>query len=187
MTTFPIRAVLLVSAILSLLIATGFHWVPAQADHPVVAAARLTIPSIDVDTAIVNVGLTVEGDMAVPDSTVDVGWFSLGTRPGETGSAVIAGHNYWDHRAAVFDRLDQLNIGDVVFATDSNGVSTSFVVRDMRLYDPSDAAPEVFESENGIHLNLITCSGSWDPSTQSFTKRLVVFTDKEVKSGSARD
>jgi LPXTG-site transpeptidase (sortase) family protein len=139
--------------------------------------ARLTISSIGVDAVIRDMGLTPDGDMAVPDSTVDVGWFGLGIRPGQQGSAVIGGHNRWDNVSAVFERLDQLQAGDVVSVTDLQGVSSHFVVREMRTYNPTDDATEIFSTSGGVHLNLITCSGVYDPSTKTYTKRLVVFTD----------
>ena len=47
----------------------------------------------------------------------------------------------------------------------------------MKTYDATDTNAGIFESEKGSHLNLITCSGDWDPITMNYTKRLVVFTD----------
>lgn len=147
------------------------------APKKIIRESRLLIPRINVDTNIKNMGLTSDGAMAVPDSNSSVGWYSLGTRPGEVGSAVIGGHNRWNKRAAVFVRLDQLVKGDLVSIVDAQGVSMSFVVRETRTYNPTDDGTSVFLSKSGAHLNLITCSGVWDPSTQSYTTRLVVFTD----------
>jgi len=71
-------------------------------------SARLIIPTIRVNAAIQEMGLTPDGAMAVPNNTIDVGWFEPGTHPGEVGSAVIGGHNRWGHRDAVFSHLDEL-------------------------------------------------------------------------------
>jgi LPXTG-site transpeptidase (sortase) family protein len=139
--------------------------------------ARLAIPSLNVDAVIKDMGFTPSGAMAVPSNSVDVGWFSPGTRPGAMGSAVIGAHNLWDGVAGVFDNLDRLKIGDVMSVTDANGVSFAFVVREMRTYAPTDSGADIFNSPGGVHLNLITCSGVWDPSTKSYNKRLVIFTD----------
>ncbi|MES2087538.1 MAG: class F sortase [Patescibacteria group bacterium] len=141
-------------------------------------AARLKIPKITVDASIIDMGLTENGAMAVPNNRVNVGWFSLGTRPGQTGSAVIGAHNRWNSQDGVFAHLDQLEIGDIVSIVDTSGISISFVVRDFKMYDATDThTNDIFESENGAHLNLITCSGDWDPATKSFAKRLIIFTD----------
>lgn len=144
---------------------------------PEISGVHLKIPTIGVDAVVKDMGLTTDGAMAVPGNRVDVGWFSLGTRPGDMGSAVIGGHNVWDSGAGVFAHLDQLKKGDVVFVVDTKGASTSFVVRDMRTYDATDNNTGIFDSKSGVHLNLITCSGTFDPLTKSYTKRLVVFMD----------
>ncbi|MFA5996458.1 MAG: class F sortase [Candidatus Paceibacterota bacterium] len=143
--------------------------------------ARLTIPSIGVDTALESVGLTPKGAMDVPTGPVNAAWFSLGPRPGEEGSAVIAGHYGWkDGLPAVFDNLSALQRGDTVYVEDENGVRTAFVVRELRIYGEYEDVPEVFGSLDGkAHLNLVTCGGAWNTVSRSYAKRLVVFADKE--------
>ncbi len=138
--------------------------------------AHLIIPKIKVNAVVQDMGMTAQGAMAVPANRVDVGWFSLGTRPGMTGSAVIGGHNYWNG-TGVFVHLNQLKKGDTLTVVDAKGVSTSFVVREIRTYDATDTHSGIFQSLSGVHLNLITCSGVWNPLTRSYTKRLVIFTD----------
>ena len=142
---------------------------------------HLTIQKINVDALVEYMGLTPQGAMAVPKGPVDVGWYSLGPRPGEVGSAVLAGHEGWkDAQPAVFDTLHTLSKGDSVSVEDDKGVTISFVVREIRTYNQIADASSVFGSTDGkAHLNLITCEGVWDPSTKTYANRLVVFTDKE--------
>jgi LPXTG-site transpeptidase (sortase) family protein len=141
---------------------------------------RLTIPSIKVNAAIKYVGLTSTGAMATVNSRADVAWFDLGPRPGELGSAVIAGHRGHSPRTpTVFDHLNELRAGDIIYVQDAKGKTMSFVVRESRVYPPGARAPEVFSSASGAHLNLITCEGSWDKSLAGFTKRIVIFTDRQ--------
>jgi len=67
---------------------------------------RLTIPTIDVDTSIVALGLTSDGAMDIPKSISEVAWYNLGPRPGENGSAVVAGHYGWNNSVpAVFNNV----------------------------------------------------------------------------------
>ncbi len=139
--------------------------------------SHLIIPEIHVNATIKSLGETSAGAMAVPANRTDVGWFNLGAIPGETGSAVIGGHNYWNG-SGVFARLDELVAGDSLSVVDAKGVLTTFVVRETRLYKPTDDATDIFTSDSGSHLNLITCAGVWDTSTKSYTKRLVVFADE---------
>ncbi len=142
---------------------------------------RLTIRKITVDANIEHLGLTPQGAMAVPEGSADVGWYALGPRPGEEGSAVIAGHEGWkDAKPAVFDTLHTLSKGDIVSVEDEKGVITSFVVREIRTYSQTEDTSNVFGSTDGkAHLNLITCEGVWDPIKKTYANRLVVFTDKE--------
>lgn len=141
--------------------------------------ARLKISGIGVDTSIKPVGLTVDGDMAIDDSIDSVAWYQAGPRPGEKGSAVIAGHYGWkDGQASIFNELHTLKAGDSVTVYDEKQVETSFIVREIRGYDPEADATEVFRSNDGkVHLNLITCIGTWNNSLQTYSKRLVVFAD----------
>lgn len=138
---------------------------------------RLKIPKINVDAAIKSVGITPKGEMEAPNNTVDVAWFALGPRPGEKGSAVIAGHLVGENReAGVFSNLYKLNAGDKLYVKDNKGKSIIFTVRETHTYNPG-YADDVFSSSDSAHLNLITCDGIWDGAKKSYTKRLVVFAD----------
>jgi sortase (surface protein transpeptidase) len=142
---------------------------------------RLRIPVIGVDAAIEQVGITAAWSMEAPQKPGDAGWFSMGPRPGETGSSIIAGHYGWKNGIpAAFDRLHSLVLGDKIFVEDRTGTTTVFVVREIRVYGESDDASAIFGSSDGkAHLNLITCEGVWNKASKSYSGRLVVFTDKE--------
>lgn len=143
---------------------------------------RLMIPAIGADALIESLGLTPEGIMDSPEGPANAGWYNLGVHPGEIGSAVIDGHSGWkDDIPAVFDNLHKLEPGDKIYIEDNKGVITTFVVRESRTYDPEADASEVFFSnDDGAHLNLITCNGVWNEATQSSSKRLVIFADKDM-------
>jgi LPXTG-site transpeptidase (sortase) family protein len=142
---------------------------------------RLKIPKIGVDAAVVHVGVTPEGAMDVPKGPAEVAWFDLGPRPGQAGSAVISGHYGWkDNISAAFDDLHKLQKGDRIYVEDKEGVTTTFVVSRSRMYGQNEDASAVFGSSDGkAHLNLITCSGTWNKAEKSYSNRLVVFADKE--------
>lgn len=138
---------------------------------------RLVIPAINVNADIVQLGVTVSGAMDVPSNAVDVGWFKLGYRPGEKGSAVVSGHfDGKNGEPAVFTDLHKLKKGDKLFIEDDTGKSIIFIVRESRIYDPG-YAEEVFSTNDNAHLNLITCDGVWDGMKKSYSKRLVIFAD----------
>ncbi|MCK9361153.1 class F sortase [Patescibacteria group bacterium] len=138
------------------------------------------IPSVRVNAMVRYVGLTPDGYMGVPKLPRDAAWYMLGPKPGERGSAVIAGHvNWWYGATGVFQHLKKLKAGDTIVVQDSLGEDISFVVRKTREYHPEDDATDVFYSFDGkAHLNLVTCAGVWDRLTGAYSKRLVVFADK---------
>ena len=143
---------------------------------------RVMIPEIDVDARVENVGLTSDGDMDAPKKPEDIAWYEPGPRPGEVGSAVLAGHyGTWENGdQGVFNDLHTLQKGDEISVEDGRGTTTTFVVRESRRFDPEADASAVFFSDDGkSHLNLITCEGDWDKTSQSYSKRLVVFADKK--------
>jgi len=142
---------------------------------------RLYIPKLGIDASVEYVGITDKGILDAPKDPARVAWFKDGPRPGEVGNAVIDGHFGWiDDVPAVFDNLRLLVKGDRVSVYDEKGRETAFVVRELKIYGEYDDASEVFTSRDGqAHLNLITCEGLWDESTQKYAGRLVVSTDKE--------
>jgi sortase (surface protein transpeptidase) len=142
---------------------------------------NIKIPSIKVDAVIEKVGLKTDGSMGVPKQPLDAGWYELGPRPGEIGSAAIDGHVNWYYGATgVFADLRKVKPGDKITVQDDKGAIISFVVRGSRMYAAAADATDVFKSSDGkAHLNLITCDGVWDKNAKQYSKRLVIFADKE--------
>ncbi|TRZ53578.1 class F sortase [bacterium] len=145
---------------------------------------RLKIPKINVDTKLEYVGLTSAGSVGIPEDPFNGAWFDVGPRPGEKGNAIITGHFGWKNGiSAVFDNLYKLSKGDKIYIEDAAGTTTVFVVTESRSYNPNAGASFVFISSDGkSHLNLITCEGTWNKSQKSYSKRLVIFSDKEEKT-----
>ncbi len=142
---------------------------------------HLKIPRINVDAMVGHAGITSDGIMDVPKNPAYVAWFELGPWPGEKGSSVIDGHFGWKNNTpAVFDDLHLLQKGDKVYVEDEEGKSISFVVHEVRMYGENEDASDIFASADGkAHLNLITCGGVWNRVSKTYSRRLVVFTDKE--------
>lgn len=141
--------------------------------------ARILIPSINVDAAVEFLGIARNGDMAVPDGSINVGWYKYGPIPGDRGSSVIAGHVVGlKGEPGVFFNLDNLQAGALVQVVDAKGQSASFTVQHTESFDQTQQPADIFSSTSGTHLNLITCTGDWDALSSHYLKRLVVFTNK---------
>lgn len=139
----------------------------------------LSIPKLGVNAAVEAVGQDSTGRMDVPQGVFNVGWYSLGYKPGEKGNAVMAGHlDTTTGAPAVFYYLNQLSVGDQVIVSDRNGRELTFEVTGARSY-LFDQVPlqEIFGPSDKPRLNLITCTGVWNRGTSNYTNRLVVFTE----------
>ncbi len=143
---------------------------------------RLLIPKINVDAAIEGMGVTAQGDMDSPDGPDNTGWYKLGPKPGEIGSAVIDGHFGWkENKPAVFDKLHTLVKGDQVIVKDEANNTFTFTITELRTFGPNDDAADVFKSsDSASHLNLVTCQGVWNKDLKSYSTRLVVFADLKL-------
>lgn len=160
--------------------AASFHKEKVEPVDPFDLPVRLRIPKLNVDVPISEVGLTPEGDMQAPSGAQNVGWYKFGARPGNVGSAVLAGHyGLWRNGAAsVFDELHTLNQGDVLYVEDAQGATVVFTVRELQTYSQHETVRNVFDaSDSKPHLNLVTCKGTWNENQQTYSDRLVVFAD----------
>lgn len=141
--------------------------------------SRLIIPDLRIDTIIESVGRTQDGAMESPSNFRDVAWYKEGARPGEDGSAVVAGH--LDNAlgmSGVFKNLDTLSTGSYVYVQTALNEEMRFRVMRVAEY-PYDEVPtrELFDKDGGIYLNLITCSGSWLREHKTYDHRFIVYTE----------
>ncbi len=140
---------------------------------------RIRIPAIKVDAKIQNVGLDPDGSVGAPKGPTDAGWYYSGAFPGATGAAVIDGHSGWVRNTpAAFDRLGEVHVGDNIYVEDQKGIVSAFVVRKLAKFGQyQDTSAIMTSKDGGSHLNLITCSGTWDPTKHLYSDRTVVFSD----------
>lgn len=145
------------------------------------APYTLSIQRIGVKAPVLPVGLTEDNDMDINDDMHTTAWYKYGPKPGEIGSAVIAGHYGWrDGQGSIFNNLHSLKRGDELSVRDESDKVITFVVKELRRYAMDADASDVFTStDNTAHLNLITCDGAWNASRQTYSDRLVVFTDRK--------
>lgn len=146
------------------------------------APVRIEIPKLSITTPVIPAGLTKDNAMDIGKDIEKTAWYKLGPKPGEKGSAVIAGHYGWiNGQGAVFNNLHTLQAGDKLSVYDEKGLIVNFVVRETRKYGLGADAIDVFKStDEKAHLNIITCNGSWNYSHQTYSDRLVVFSDLEM-------
>lgn len=137
----------------------------------------LSIPKLGVETSVEPVGQDSEGRMDVPKDVRNVSWYQLGVKPGEMGSAVLAGHyDNPDGSPSVFYSIGSLKAGDEILVTNGSNQTHSFTVEEIRSFkDASFPSNLVFLQNDAKRLNLITCSGVWNKVEKNYSDRLVVF------------
>jgi LPXTG-site transpeptidase (sortase) family protein len=163
----------------------------AQASKPIIqnrvsviaTPVNLKISKIGVDTTMAAVGVDAKGNMDIDENPKQAAWYKLGAKPGEEGSAVIAGHYGWKNGvSSVFNDLHMLVKGDKFSTVGEDGKVMTFVVTRLATYAPDQDATNVFRSDDGkAHLNLVTCQGAWNNSQSTYSERLVVFSDLVVQ------
>ncbi|MET9255528.1 class F sortase [Streptomyces sp. NPDC003717] len=151
---------------------------PGAAALPRSRPVRLTVPGIAVDAPFTDLTLAANGQLQPPPAadTNLVGWYAKGAAPGETGTAVIAGHVDTKTSAAVFARLDQLQKGDVFQVLRADGRKASFTVDSLETF-AKDAFPSrrVYADADRPEVRLITCAGDYDRQAKDYKDNLVVF------------
>lgn len=146
---------------------------PRRGPRPV----GLTIGAIGVRAPIVPVGVEAgSSHVQVPSDVHVVGWYRFGPPPGAGGSAVLLGHvDSWTQGPGVFFRLRELEPADVITVTFANGSESPFQVVARRSYPKTGLPSKLFERKGPSILVLVTCGGSFDQSTRSYSDNIVVF------------
>jgi LPXTG-site transpeptidase (sortase) family protein len=136
---------------------------------------RVQIPSLHINASVEEVGQNGGGHMAAPKHFDTVAWYKLGSRPGDAGNAIIAGHlNNSLGLSGVFEQLSTIQLGSEIIVS-GEGREIRYIVREMHVYGANDApASAIFSASGPSRLILITCDGAWDAGVRSYDKRLVV-------------
>lgn len=145
-------------------------WRPAMPD-------KLSIPSISLREVPTQVGLTRGGDLEVPSSVQQIGWYRGGRMPGQPGNAIFTGHT-WSAGDGVFDRLSELSEEDVIYINTAYGRQT-YRVRSVGSLNPDEfekSAPDIYRTRGYPGLILMTC-GDWNASSSEYESTIVVFAE----------
>jgi hypothetical protein len=148
---------------------------PSPAPVPGLRPTDVSLPTLGVRSALVDLDVDPDGALAVPADPDVAGWFVGGAVPGEPGPAVIAGHVDSRSGPAVFHRLDELRAGDVAEVTRSDGRTVTYRVVTVASF-PKAAFPtaRVYGPTPRPELRLITCGGDFDRRSRHYEDNVVV-------------
>ncbi|HUW78508.1 MAG TPA: class F sortase [Candidatus Nanopelagicaceae bacterium] len=135
---------------------------------------RIQIPSLNLDSRLMKLGLLKNGSLQVPPTAFPAGWYTGSPTPGEMGPSIIAGHIDWNG-PGVFYNLNKMRLGDRISIARADGSTASFVVTRMASFLKRDFPTEaVYGDLNHPGLRLITC-GDYDFTRHKYIRDLVVF------------
>ncbi len=143
------------------------------------APTLLSIPSIGVSSALLQVGQTTAGSLQVPTPGPDydrAAWYRYSPSPGSLGPAVIVGHvDSSGGGPSVFFRLGGLKPRDTVSVTRADGSIADFVVDGVRRFRKADFPTAlVYGNTSNAALRLITCGGPFDASVGHYRDNVIV-------------
>lgn len=136
----------------------------------------IVIESVQINAAIVPLGVDKDGSLDVPESWTEAGWYKDGANPGEKGNMIINGH-YDDNfgRPAAFWGLKNVHTGDKVSIVDRFGRKYEYQITSQMLVGINDPnRSKIYDDGNGAEITLITCGGVWIPGIATYDKRLVL-------------
>jgi sortase (surface protein transpeptidase) len=149
---------------------------------PILAASdpvRLTIPAIDVNSVITQLGLNPDHTVQVPPLGEDsyAGWYKYSPTPGQLGPSIILGHvDSAQYGPGVFFRLGALRQRDrIEVARADHSIATFEVERVVEYSKNHFPTLEVYGNTDHAALRLITCGGRFNLSAHSYDDNIVAY------------
>ncbi|MHB8613772.1 MAG: class F sortase [Candidatus Dormibacteraceae bacterium] len=148
--------------------------VSATALIPTAPPVQLLIPILNVHRPVEAVGVSRYGFMNLPSNGWNAGWYRGGPVPGAPGDAVIEGHAGYPDQPMLFGKLGSLRRGDQIVVILADKSRRLFEVVSTTSVAVGVAPPGMGDANGSPRLTLITCTGSFDATTFSYSRRLVV-------------
>ncbi len=148
---------------------------PTPSDAPI---TRLVIPKYAIDAPVQVKGVDANNVMVSQDGPTNVAWYDFSAKPGHGANAVFSGHvDYIDYGPAVFWHLGDLVAGDTVEVHLEDGTIYTYSVDSLHVVSSSPTQDELLDILGATTedvITMITCSGTFDASTDQYDQRTVV-------------
>ncbi|MFF1919707.1 class F sortase [Streptomyces sp. NPDC058221] len=138
---------------------------PSGSEKSAPPPARIAIPSLGINSAVMRLGLNADRTVEVPpaDKGMTAGWYTGSSAPGRPGAAVLIGHNDTRFGKAVFHDLKKIKKGADIAVRDERGTEVHFKVTSRETASKKEFPTErVYGHTDTRALRLITCDGSFD-------------------------
>ena len=111
-------------------------------------------PKIQIPRTRIN--LTIYSEMSVKNMEKGVVILSTDNGLNQPGNTVISGHNYVNGR--LFSNNDKIQVGDLIYITDSSGQKITYSVYNKYLTNPNDANYMIRDTGGAKEISLTTCT-----------------------------
>lgn len=137
---------------------------------------KIELPTIDAEGCVVQVGIDQSNAIAVPGNIHLAGWYTNSPLPGEKGVSIIDGHVSGKYVDGIFKRLKDLREGDVFQLQYGDKSIKKFKVLTTGSYSVEETTKKMYLQNPGVErqLNLITCGGPFDNTSQQYQKRILI-------------
>jgi len=136
----------------------------------------LDIEGTDIDVKVIDVGITDDDEMEIPDSFHEAGWYRYGPAPGApAGNAVLAAHIDIGTEAMPFARLKDVEIGTIITVGREDGSRVTYRVTAVR-NEPKVSldTEELFRRDGDPQLVIVTCGGAWLSDREDYEDNVVL-------------
>jgi LPXTG-site transpeptidase (sortase) family protein len=141
----------------------------------------LYIDKLDIAARILPMGVNGDNSIQAPRNIFDAGWYTGSVKPGDIGAMFIDGHASGPTREGLFAYLDKLVIGDELQVEKGDGTRLSYRVvhTEVANLESLDMRKMLLPHGNTLRgLNLMTCSGDWLADQETFSQRVMVWTEQ---------
>lgn len=144
---------------------------------------RLALPGF-MDAPVAPVATGSDGQLQVPKSPTNVGWWAAGAAPGSAGGTVLlVGHVDTARQGrGVFAALWNVPVGAKVAVTSGDGSVHRYRIVARRTYLQEKLPADLFRGASKPRLALVTCVGSYDHTAHRYTHNLVLYGVPVVRS-----
>ncbi|MFF0338573.1 DUF4142 domain-containing protein [Kribbella sp. NPDC004875] len=148
---------------------------PAADREAAVPPVRLALPGF-LDAQVTPVATAPDGQLQVPTTKADVGWWAAGAAPGSAGGTVLlAGHVDTTRGRGVFAALSEVPVGAKVAVTAGDGDVHWYRIVARRTYRQEALPSDLFHGAAKPRLALVTCTGSYDRKAHRYSQNLVLY------------
>ena len=149
---------------------------PPTQPAPAPAPRFLTVDGTTIDMPVVQVGVSPDGAMEIPEPFDEAGWYRFGPAPGAAaGTAVLAAHVDTTSENAPFSQLKTVVPGTLVQVQREGAPALTYRVTGVELMakDAFDGA-SIFRRDGPPQLKLVTCGGRWLDEQQDYGDNVIV-------------